>query len=182
MSEKLYALSLWQPWASLWLTDAKVHETRGWHTSFRGLLYVHAAKRPVRAAELSTELQRICIAELGCDYETALPLGAIIGVVSITRCQLTDVVLAYEKPDERDLACGNWKRGRYAWRRAPNPTHVGPWHYKGKQGLFRCDDLDAVATRQIHSGEGERLAPGETVCPDCGAEAVVRCGATRRAD
>jgi len=41
-------ISLWQPWAMLWLLsdpDEKVFETRGWYTSYRGPLLVHAAKK-----------------------------------------------------------------------------------------------------------------------------------------
>ena len=149
MTEQLRAISLWQPWASLWLTDAKVHETRHWPTLHRGPLYVHAAKRAVRPAEISPELRHICIAELGRDFETTLPLGAIIGVVDLTACTLTDVLLRERRPSDRDVICGNWSRGRYAWQRSPSSSRVGPWKYKGKRGIFRCDDLDAVATEQI---------------------------------
>jgi hypothetical protein len=39
------ALSLWQPWASLWCSKRKVHETRQWRCSHRGWLLIHAAKR-----------------------------------------------------------------------------------------------------------------------------------------
>jgi hypothetical protein len=48
------AISLWQPWASLLFTTprAKLHETRHWPTSYRGLLYIHAAKRPMRARDV----------------------------------------------------------------------------------------------------------------------------------
>src|SRR6266851_1649200 len=38
-------ISLWQPWASLWCSRRKVHETRHWRCRHRGWLLVHAAKR-----------------------------------------------------------------------------------------------------------------------------------------
>ncbi|MFA9432919.1 MULTISPECIES: hypothetical protein [unclassified Egicoccus] len=38
-------LSLWQPWASLIALRVKRIETRGWSTSYRGPLWIHAAKR-----------------------------------------------------------------------------------------------------------------------------------------
>jgi len=41
------AISLWQPWATLWLLsdpDEKVFETRHWYAAHRGPLLVHAAK------------------------------------------------------------------------------------------------------------------------------------------
>jgi activating signal cointegrator 1 len=53
------AISLWQPWASLWFTDSKIHETRHWSTRHRGPLYVHAAKRPIRESDLSDRLIEI---------------------------------------------------------------------------------------------------------------------------
>lgn len=39
------ALTLWQPWASLIAIGAKTIETRGWSTSYRGPLAIHAAQR-----------------------------------------------------------------------------------------------------------------------------------------
>lgn len=46
------AISLWQPWASLWLSGFKVHETRHWHITRQwkdwnpgDRMAVHAAKR-----------------------------------------------------------------------------------------------------------------------------------------
>lgn len=46
MSEtrSLPCLSLWQPWARLWL-EVKNVENRGWYSAYRGPLLVHAAKR-----------------------------------------------------------------------------------------------------------------------------------------
>ena len=44
-------LSLWQPWASMIAVGLKRHETRSWETSYRGLLAIHAAKRPIPKRE-----------------------------------------------------------------------------------------------------------------------------------
>ncbi|TRU31740.1 MAG: ASCH domain-containing protein [Microcystis aeruginosa Ma_QC_B_20070730_S2] len=41
------AISLWQPWASLVANGLKLYETRGWPTKYRGVLAIHAAKRPL---------------------------------------------------------------------------------------------------------------------------------------
>lgn len=38
------ALTLWQPWASLWAHQLKINETRSWATTYSGPLAVHAAK------------------------------------------------------------------------------------------------------------------------------------------
>jgi activating signal cointegrator 1 len=144
------AISLWQPWASLWIAGPKLHETRHWPTKYRGRLYVHAAKRPIRRAELSPELIEICEEEFGEAFTKALPLGQVIGIVNLIDC--IQVQSEGPMPPDitiQDLACGDFSPGRYLWKRGPNPTPIGPWPYKGKQGFFRVDDLDAVANREL---------------------------------
>jgi len=148
---QLYALSLWQPWASLWLTSSKVHETRHWSTKYRGMLYVHAAKRPVDEDELSDDLIAICHDNFG-DRWWDLPLGAVIGIVDLVDCvqfpEWGGVSLS-PAAHRHDFACGDFTAGRFGWKRGPSPTHIGPWPYKGRQGIFRCDDLDAVVNKVL---------------------------------
>jgi activating signal cointegrator 1 len=139
------AISLWQPWASLWLTDSKWHETRHWHTSYRGLLYVHAAKRPIRESDLTPELRQVCEDEFGGHFWKDLPFGHVIGMVNLIECSLTETV----GTTDIDKVCGDWTRGRYAWLRAPQPVHIGPWPYKGRQGFFQINDLDEVANKAL---------------------------------
>lgn len=51
------AISLWQPWASLWLTPRKIHETRPRRWNHSGWLAVHASKTLVsNPSELGDEL------------------------------------------------------------------------------------------------------------------------------
>lgn len=148
MSNSSWAISLWQPWASLWL-GPKVHETRHWPTRYRGLLHVHAAKRPIRRSDMSDELIALCESEFGGHFWTELPRGAVIGIVELVGCALicnTDVL----PEDKYDGICGDFTPGRYAWRRAPDPTPIGPWPYTGRQGLFRCNELDAIANADQH--------------------------------
>ena len=76
------ALSLWQPWASLWLTPRKVHETRHWSTLHRGWLLVHAAKRKIDR-DIDPALNEILIDEFGPHWGLDLPLGALIGRVQV---------------------------------------------------------------------------------------------------
>lgn len=139
------AISLWQPWASLWLTDFKWHETRHWHTSYRGPLYVHAAKRPIRESDLTSELRAICEDQWGGHFWKDLPFGAVIGIVNLLECSETQTV----GTTNIDKVCGDWTPGRFAWLRAPQPTHIGPWPYKGRQGFFNINDLDEVANRAL---------------------------------
>lgn len=151
-TERAYCLSLWQPWASLWLTDAKVHETRHWPTKYRGMLYVHAAKRRFTKDDLSDELIEVCEDEFGGHFWRELPFGAIIGIVDLIDCvQFPEWEGVALRPSAHryDFICGDFTPGRYGWRRGPHTTHIGPWPYRGKQGLFRCDDLGDVANRVL---------------------------------
>lgn len=139
------AISLWQPWASLWLTDHKIHETRHWHTPYRGALYVHAAKRRIGPSDLSPDLERLCIKQWGSSFRDRLPYGAVIGIVKLLECSETQTV----GTTDVDKICGDWTPGRFAWLRAPQPIHIGPWPYKGRQGFFNVNDLDDVANRVL---------------------------------
>ena len=139
------AISLWQPWASLWMTDHKLHETRHWRTSYRGPLYVHAAKRPIGKMDLSLDLEALCRKTWGVNFRDRLPLGAVIGIVDLIECSETQTV----GTTDIDKVCGDWTPGRFAWLRAPQPTYIGPWPYKGRQGFFQINDLDEVANRTL---------------------------------
>src|SRR6266403_974869 len=139
-------ISLWQPWASLWLTDRKRHETRHYATAHRGLLYVHAAKRPIRESDLSPRLRAICEEEFVGHFWKELPFGAVIGIVNIADCIRTEDVNPIEADD---MECGDFSPGRYAWRRSLNPTHIAPWPYKGLQSMWDIRDLGQVANRVL---------------------------------
>jgi len=132
------AISLWQPWATLWLLsdpDEKVFETRGWYTPWRGPLLVHAAKKrdgEVRAALLDPFF---------CDRLAAhglrpedLVFGALIGQVRLVDCQRMDRIA---EPGERERRLGLWEPDRFAWRRAADPEiWRRPAPYRGSQGFF----------------------------------------------
>ena len=110
------ALSLWQPYATLAVTGAKHYETRGWWTDYRGLLAIHAAKKPVKGVLriLPPEVVgTISHALRGRDLNR-LPTGAVLGTVYIEDCiEITESFVASLTPRER--ACGDFTIGRYAW-------------------------------------------------------------------
>lgn len=131
------AVSLWQPWASLWLTDSKTIETRGWYTDVRGPVLVHAAKRIERDVE--PELEAICNREFGPHWRRELPLGALIGRVSLESCVATSALV--ERISTRERACGNYEAGRLGWVRARSVVEfVRPIPYRGRQGFFWVPD------------------------------------------
>lgn len=128
------AISLWQPWASLWCSQRKVHETRHWPIVHRGWLAVHAAKKFEWNFEQHDPLYRILLEEYGPQWRE-LPRGAIIGAVNIIGCRRTENVLI-EYPEIDDLHCGDFYPGRFAWQRGEFILFPEAIPYRGRQGIF----------------------------------------------
>lgn len=127
------AISLWQPWASAIALGLKSIETRGWATSYRGPLAIHAAKR---WAGDQREFGRI-EHTLG-RLPARVPLGAIVAV-----CTLSDCLSTY------DLRCevgsieriyGDYRDGRYGWVLTDIRPLPEPIPFKGAQGFFNVPD------------------------------------------
>lgn len=136
------AISLWQPYASLWCSDDKEHETRHWPTPYRGWLLVHAAKKLV--SDCGEELDGITVDRFGPHWRAALPRGAIIGAVKLINCKRTeDLLKEWGCPPEPipmrhwiDAQCGDFGDGRYAWERGEFLVFSKPVPYRGMQSFF----------------------------------------------
>jgi len=80
------ALSIRQPWAWAIINAGKDIENRGWHTSFRGPVCIHAAKGMTKAEYNEFE------GAFGFDLRGNYPepdgfdRGGIVGVATITAC------------------------------------------------------------------------------------------------
>lgn len=95
-ADGLPAITLWQPWASLVACGAKQWETRGWRTSYRGPLRIHAAKveRPEEAAQVALPAIHDALwPHLGFDrrpmpssVRERLPRGVIVATVNVVDC------------------------------------------------------------------------------------------------
>jgi hypothetical protein len=142
VSNYLKAISLWQPWASLWLSPNKLHETRHWATTYRGALLVHAAKKFVK--DVDPELEDILDSEFGHHWD--LPTGALIGIVNLVAIVPVHT-LPPEHADSDDYQCGDFSEGRFAWRRGTYRRFPEPIPYRGQQALF--DVPYAVVAQQI---------------------------------
>ncbi len=141
------AISLWQPWASLWLSDRKVHETRHWATRHRGWLVVHAAKK----------IDFDACRDLGVDPQD-LPTGAIIGAVDLISC----IRMAETAPEHQDdMECGNWSDERYAWRRGAFIKLPTPIPCRGFQMIFNVPFTEELV-REIAPFEHRRITEGGT--------------------
>jgi hypothetical protein len=112
------AISLWQPWASLWLSEHKVHETRHWPCRYHGWLLVHAAKK-FPTLEPDDPLCDMLHRSYGADWRKTLPTGAIIGAVNL----ISTMGMEHTSPEhDDDRECGNWSPERFAWRRGTMPA------------------------------------------------------------
>jgi hypothetical protein len=144
------AISLWQPWASLWLSERKVHETRDWApkwnrtamgTPIPSTIAVHAAQKFVRT-HIDASLLEILQDEFGGHWGMDLPTGALIGTVELLECIEIPPPLGWAKivagPD--DFVCGDWTEGRFAWRRGAYRVFERPIPWKGAQGFFNVPD------------------------------------------
>ena len=147
MADIMKAISLWQPWASLWLSPAKIHETRHWPTRYRGPLVVHAAKRPID--EDIDALAVICSRLFGDDYRHTLPRGALLGVVDLVDCRPTQMLFKCAAVNSEDEACGDFSEGRFAWRREGFCPFDQPIPWRGAQGLFNVPaDASALTPKE----------------------------------
>jgi activating signal cointegrator 1 len=132
----LKALSLWQPWASLWCSKRKVHETRHWRCSHRGWLLVHAAKRFETGFDLDDPLRLILDDEFGERWTKELPTGALIGLVRVIDCLPTQTLSGDTAANDDDRECGDFAPGRFAWKRDEFRVFDQPIPYRGRQGIF----------------------------------------------
>ena len=148
------AISLWQPWASLWFSAAKIHETRHWPLKHRGWLVVHAAKRTIDDFQGEDDLDEVCDRVLGKGWSSAMPRGALIGAVEIIECRRTeDILKGFQELD--DYVCGDFSEGRYGWKRADKfITFEKPVPYRGMQSLFDVPD-SVIPKRTVLSFPGD---------------------------
>lgn len=147
-------LSLWQPWASLVAMNLKQFETRPRGTKYRGKIAIHACKTQPNC--VNAELERIYDASGGSQqFKDAieaitlpLPQGCILAIADLTQCsEMTNFPglnppwreISLNKVCSRlsnlELAVGDWRPGRYAWKLENIRPIANPIYYRGKQGL-----------------------------------------------
>jgi hypothetical protein len=119
----IIVLSLRQPWASLIFHRidehffAKMWETRGWKTKYRGCLHIHSSQKFHPEDVLLTESFPFCKYLIP---PLKLPLGQILGFVDLTKIMHTedwihDIGHTPEvNPYEDDF--GDYSDGRFAWK------------------------------------------------------------------
>lgn len=125
-------------------------ETRGWYTSYRGPLAIHAAKGfPRWAIELAHQ-EPFATALLTASITSLdqLPRGAVIAKVDMMGCYATpghgvpwrEYLGGFRlPPEEPERSFGDYGPGRYAWmleNAKPLPVPI-PW--RGALGLFNVE-------------------------------------------
>jgi activating signal cointegrator 1 len=126
------ARSLWQPWASLIAAGIKHYETSQWPTSYRGPLAIHAAALLI--TDVSADLDDLLERRFGLHWQLTLPRSAIVATCVLTECIPSE--RAAPGVGTRELLCGNFRGGRYAWKLDHIAPVEPPIAFAGRQGLF----------------------------------------------
>lgn len=145
------ALTLIQPWASLVALGEKKIETRGWKTSYRGPLLIHAGKK-IEKNICDIEPFYSVLRSHGIDSFEKLPTGVIIA-----KCKLVDCVkmAGYSIDssfrvinatlgngqfiDGNEVEFGDYAPGRYAWILEDVEILKEPILVKGKLSIWEYD-------------------------------------------
>lgn len=137
-------ITLHQPYASLIAQGYKQYETRSWPTNYRGLLLIHAGKRPMdEAGELlchvikrSTVGGKLFMSATLTGYRKEdYPLGCIVAVCQLADCIRIEQEFINQRPDV-ERAVGWWETGRFAWHLKDIKALPTPIPAIGKQGLW----------------------------------------------
>ncbi len=164
----MYALSLYEPWATLVMLGEKEFETRSFSVKHRGPLLIQSSKRTDDLKEIfrqSRNAYREVLTAHGLTSPADFHLGHALGIVDIVDCLPTDQVRDYISTNER--AFGNYAPKRFAWKLDHIRRFETPIPMKGMQGLFvvEADYLPAIRDEMIiwHELHGE----GVKECGEC---------------
>ena len=135
------AISLWQPWASLMMTELKRNETRSWPHHLYGPLVICAAKRRGESVSVPgfVDIPKEIPLRIFCGvreiHANDLPLGVALGIVELYDCVPTEKA----DPSETERLFGDYSPGRYAWKTRILEIFKEPIPVIGKQGFFQVD-------------------------------------------
>jgi len=129
---KVRVLSLWQPWATLWLSNLKIGETRHFRNTFTGLVVIHATKY-VDHAVCREPLFAKALRSLGFESSKQLPSGAAIGTCNLLPARRVEDVR--DNTTEMDFEFGNFVDGRWWWPADHKEPFAAPVLLKGQQSV-----------------------------------------------
>lgn len=132
------AISLWEPWATAIAIGAKAIETRGWPTSYRGALAIHAAKtREMAEYFLLKPSVRAAFAAAGITTVDQLPFGCVVATCRLVGCVRTELMRDNLPPLELEL--GGYEDRRFAWKLEEVVRLPVPIPARGSQGFWGWD-------------------------------------------
>lgn len=147
------AISIYEPWGTAIARGLKGNETRGWSTSYRGLLAVHCAKFQGAAKMLwdgkhpddhgMCSVMRDALATVGVRSMEDLAFGCVVAVAMLKRVVPVETIAPTLTPVER--AFGNYDPGRFAWQLEDVRRLAQPVPFRGAQGFFTVPDHLLVA-------------------------------------
>jgi hypothetical protein len=128
------AISLWQPWATLWVLQIKKYETRSWPFPLKcyGPIAIHAAKKKINLSDYRFYKK---LKDDGFDFDS-LQYGCLIG----TCIKIVPHYISGPQEDEKEDMLGDWSIGRYYWEAVEMVPLKIPIPYRGSQGIFKVPD------------------------------------------
>ena len=135
------AISLWEPWATAIAIGAKQIETRGWATSYRGPVAIHAAQTRKHAEFIfEPEVQPI-FAAAGIVHAADLSFGCVVATARLVACWRTEDERGGITAQERLF--GNYEDGRFGWVLRDIVRLPVPIPARGYQGFWEWKEADA---------------------------------------
>lgn len=147
----MYALSLWQPWASFIAVGIKPFETRDWKPPkwlIGQRIAIHAAKKSVHRDDRSwADEQGVRDLPLGAVVCTAVLRGAYhcAGLVTTTPTAIATMGQVPGSPNQPIIAIdefGDYTAGRWAWWLADIEKFDPVIPAKGAQGFWKWANAD----------------------------------------
>jgi hypothetical protein len=123
------AVTLHQPWASLTAIGAMTIIPRPQATPYRGLLAIHASKKPITKDD---PYYRSVLRSVGLTLET-LPRGAVVATCRLIDCEK---ITETNTPCYPQYAFGNYVPGWYAWKLQDIGALSEPIQARGHGGLW----------------------------------------------
>jgi len=154
----LRALTIRQPWAWAIAVAGKDVENRGWPTSYRGLLAIHAGKGEDDPYGLPDDARRTF---LQAATLPATALGAVVAVVDLVDCHRHDATGADAGGGRHrwlsldDDRCSEWAvPGQWHWQLTSVRPLARPVPCRGSLGLWQLPpDAEAEVRAQLTDKE-----------------------------
>jgi len=159
------ALTIWQPYALLLVLGLKRFETRGWYTTYRGPLVIHAAKK--FDAAIVDDIARVRRLVQSLDelpgrfgwttaqrnladtpWNSPQLFGRALGIVQLHDCRPMP-----QAPNEFENSVGHYGPGRVGWECVQPIAFDAPIEATGRQGIWTPDATICRAVSSVMDRE-----------------------------